>query len=85
MKIQGGHTLSGQVTISGAKNSALALMAATLLCSDECRLRNVPSLVDIRLMNDILSALGVKVDMAEDVVTFEIGRASCRERVYGLV
>ena len=85
MKIQGGYTLSGQVTISGAKNSALALMAATLLCSDECQLRNVPSLVDIRLMNNILSALGVKVQMTQDVVTFDARAIDTVEAPYELV
>ena len=60
-------------------------MAATLLCSDECRLRNVPSLVDIRLMNDILSALGVKVDMAEDVVIFDTRTIDTVEAPYELV
>ena len=85
LKIQGGYTLSGQVTISGAKNSALALMAATLLCSDECQLRNVPSLVDIRLMNNILSALGVKVQMTQDVVTFDARAIDTVEAPYELV
>ncbi len=85
LKIQGGHSLSGQVTISGAKNSALALMAATLLCSDECQLRNVPSLVDIRLMNNILSALGVKVHMTQDVVTFDARVIDTVEAPYELV
>ena len=85
MKIQGGHSLSGQVTISGAKNSALALMAATLLCSDECQLRNVPSLVDIRLMNNILSALGVKVQMTQDIVTFDARVIDTIEAPYELV
>ena len=85
LKIQGGHSLSGQVTISGAKNSALALMAATLLCSDECQLRNVPSLVDIRLMNNILSALGVKVQMTQDIVTFDARVIDTIEAPYELV
>lgn len=85
LKIQGGYSLSGQVKISGAKNSALALMAATLLCSDECQLRNVPSLVDIRLMNNILSALGVKVHMTQDIVTFDARVIDTVEAPYELV
>ena len=60
-------------------------MAATLLCSDECQLRNVPSLVDIRLMNNILSALGVKVQMTQDVVTFDARAIDTVEAPYELV
>ena len=85
LKIQGGHSLSGQVTISGAKNSALALIAATLLCSEACQLRNVPSLADIRLMNTILTALGVKVEMEGNVVRFDPSSISTIEAPYDLV
>lgn len=60
-------------------------MAATLLCSDECQLRNVPSLVDIRLMNNILSALGVKVHMTQDIVTFDARVIDTVEAPYELV
>jgi UDP-N-acetylglucosamine 1-carboxyvinyltransferase len=85
LKVQGGYPLSGQVTISGAKNSALALMAGTLLCSEECQLSNVPNLVDIRLMNDILAALGVKVKMSDNIVTFDASDISTVEAPYELV
>ena len=61
LEIWGGHPLAGEVTISGAKNSALALMAGALLCADDCRLGNVPSLVDVKRMSQILGALGVKI------------------------
>ncbi len=52
--------MSGEVKISGAKNSALAIMAASLLCQGDCRLQNIPSLVDINRMGQLLEALGVK-------------------------
>ncbi len=61
LRIEGGHRLSGEVTVSGAKNSALALMAASLLTMDGCRLNNVPNLADIRLMSAILESIGVRV------------------------
>ncbi|MFM7674580.1 MAG: UDP-N-acetylglucosamine 1-carboxyvinyltransferase [Synechococcus sp.] len=61
LEISGGHTLSGEIRVSGAKNSALVLMAACLLTRDPIRLRNVPPLTDITAMGEILAALGVQV------------------------
>lgn len=61
LEIWGGHPLSGEVAISGAKNSALVLMAGALLCSDDCRLSNVPDLADVSRMSQIMAALGVKI------------------------
>ena len=68
LQIWGRASLSGQVKISGAKNSALAIMAGGLLCPEDCRLRNVPSLVDITRMGQILSALGVKLERSGDTL-----------------
>lgn len=59
MLIRGGHSLAGDVRISGAKNSALVVMAGALLCPDDCRIRNVPNLVDVERMGQVLTALGV--------------------------
>lgn len=61
LEIWGQHSLSGHVSISGAKNSALVVMAGTLLCSQPCRLRNIPDLVDVERMARVLQALGVKL------------------------
>lgn len=68
LQIWGRASLKGQVKISGAKNSALAIMAGGLLCPEDCRLRNVPSLVDIMRMGQILSALGVKLERSGDTL-----------------
>ncbi len=68
LQIWGRASLQGQVKISGAKNSALAIMAGGLLCPEDCRLRNVPSLVDIMRMGQILSALGVKLERSGDTL-----------------
>ena len=68
LQIWGGNPLSGHVTISGAKNSALAIMAGTLLCSEECRIRNVPSLMDVNRMGEILTSLGVKLERCGDAL-----------------
>jgi UDP-N-acetylglucosamine 1-carboxyvinyltransferase len=79
LHITGRSPLAGFVPISGAKNSALAIMAGSLLSSDGCRIRNIPSLVDVRRMCDILAALGVKVDRndgALEVDSRHIGQSS---------
>ncbi|MBC8245007.1 MAG: UDP-N-acetylglucosamine 1-carboxyvinyltransferase [Verrucomicrobia bacterium] len=61
--IKGGTPLKGEVRISGAKNAALPLMAATLLTKEECVLRNLPNLSDVRFMAQILESLGAEVQM----------------------
>jgi len=64
--ISGGNRLQGAVRIDGAKNSALSIMAATLLTKDVCILRNVPRLTDVDTMAAVIRKLGVKVEWKED-------------------
>jgi UDP-N-acetylglucosamine 1-carboxyvinyltransferase len=64
--ISGGNRLQGRVKIDGAKNSALSIMAATLLTKEVCILRNVPRLTDVDTMADVIRKLGVKVEWKED-------------------
>ncbi len=71
LEIWGGHPLQGEVKISGAKNSALVLMAGSILCPGDCRLRNVPDLVDIKRMSQILEALGVKLQQNGNIVDID--------------
>jgi len=59
--IQGGTPLTGEVTVSGAKNAALPLMAAALLTEEPLHLSNVPRLMDVRTMGRILRHMGVEV------------------------
>src|SRR3954468_22074746 len=59
--IKGGVPLHGEVTISGAKNAVLPIMAATLLTSEPCVIHNVPNLSDVRFMGQILTWLGARV------------------------
>ncbi|NER78050.1 MAG: UDP-N-acetylglucosamine 1-carboxyvinyltransferase [Leptolyngbya sp. SIO1D8] len=61
LEIWGQHPLAGHITVSGAKNAALVVMAGTLLCSQPCRLRNIPNLMDVGRMGAVLTALGVKL------------------------
>ena len=60
--IKGGYRLTGEVTISGAKNSALPLMAACLLTEEECILEGIPDLKDIETMQKLLISLGAYVE-----------------------
>ena len=66
--VHGGHQLSGSVKISGSKNSALPILAATLLTSEECVIYNVPDLSDIHFMLQILTHLGADVERASGTV-----------------
>ena len=68
LEIAGGRKLSGELHVSGAKNSALVLMAACLLTRDTIRLRNVPPLTDISAMGEMLSSLGGKVKHTADAI-----------------
>ena len=67
IRIQGGNPLHGKVSIGGAKNAALPLMAASLLTSENLTLSNLPHLVDITTMVHLLAELGVHVSMEGDV------------------
>ena len=69
--IEGGVPLKGTVRVSGAKNSALPILAATLLTEEKCVIRNVPNLRDVATMIKILRSLGAKVQMEGDIVIVE--------------
>jgi UDP-N-acetylglucosamine 1-carboxyvinyltransferase len=60
-KILGGGPLSGEIRISGSKNAALPILAATLLANGPVTLNNVPQLKDITTMNSLLSSMGVAI------------------------
>ncbi|MBT3396561.1 MAG: UDP-N-acetylglucosamine 1-carboxyvinyltransferase, partial [Alphaproteobacteria bacterium] len=66
IRIRGGATLRGTIAISGAKNAALPLMAASLLTDQPLVLANIPGLVDIKTMADLLAAHGVAVSGPSD-------------------
>ena len=61
-RVEGGRPLQGTVSISGAKNAALKLMAAATLTGERCRFTNVPEIEDVRVMADTLRDLGVVVE-----------------------
>jgi len=66
--VHGGRSLEGDVRIGGSKNSALPILAATLLTKEKCVIDRVPDLSDIHYMLTILSSLGAEVERASGVV-----------------
>ena len=60
-KIEGGQPLEGTITISGAKNAAVAIIPATLLVQGCCRIENVPDISDVHILLDILKQMGASV------------------------
>lgn len=85
LKIWGRQPLKGHVKISGAKNSALVVMAGAILCPEDCRLRNVPSLVDVARMTQILSAVGVKIKTNGDILDINASELIDAQAPYELV
>jgi UDP-N-acetylglucosamine 1-carboxyvinyltransferase len=76
VEIEGGVALRGEVTIGGAKNAALPLLAATLLTREECTLTNVPDLADIGTMVALLQSLGAEVDYEPRRRRIRVGAAN---------
>ena len=62
MLITGGQALEGAVQVSGGKNTAVAVIPATLLCDEPCTIENLPDIEDVHALVDILLELGAKVD-----------------------
>ncbi|MBP3705037.1 MAG: hypothetical protein J6I98_05845 [Clostridia bacterium] len=59
--VRGGNRLTGEVSISGAKNAAVAIMPAVMLAESPCRIENIPNISDTRLSARILTEMGAKV------------------------
>ena len=85
LKIMGQSTLKGNIKISGAKNSALVLLAASLLTNEKIILENVPSLTDIEKMGNLLKNLGVILDNENDKLIIDSKNISIKELPYELV
>ena len=83
--VRGGTPLSGSVRISGAKNAALPILAATLLAPGEHRLRNLPDLVDVSTMLSLLGRLGCPSLVGEASARLDTSRLIFCEAPYDLV
>ena len=85
-EIRGGLPLNGTVSISGAKNAAVAILPAALLVSGKCRIENVPDISDVRILLDILEGMGARIDTHEQhVVEIDCSEVHCSEPDAGLV
>lgn len=85
LEIVGGKKLSGTVTISGAKNAALPIIAATLLSDKKVTLTNLPNVVDIRTLLKLLTMLGGTVDHDNTVAHIDNGTITSTKAVYEIV
>ena len=85
LEIVGGNTLKGSVTISGAKNAALPIIAATILSDEKVTLTNLPNVVDIRTLLKLLTMLGGKVDHDKTIAHINNGSINSTKAVYEIV
>ena len=70
-KVEGGHRLSGEITPQGAKNEALQILCATLLTPEKVVVHNVPDIVDVVQLIELLAAMGVRVErLSQDTYSF---------------
>lgn len=76
--INGGTRLTGEVTISGAKNAAVAILPATLLIDGVCTIDNLPNISDVKISCDILQTLGAKITwISEHEIEIDTRDISC--------
>ena len=75
LRVRGGRRLEGTVVLSGAKNSVLKLLAASLLTDEPCIIRRAPRITDVATMVAMLRALGADVEHAGDVLRVRAGAA----------
>ena len=66
LKIQGGHSLRGEIHISGSKNAALSIIAASIMTEERIVLENIPHLEDVTTMIRLIAGMGVSVTLADD-------------------
>ena len=84
--IKGGNPLRGTIKCSGAKNAALPMIAATILCKESVVLRNLPFLQDITTMFELLGSMGAQIILNEDMdFTISSNKLSDTEARYELV
>ena len=86
LAIQGGNRLDGSIAISGAKNAALPILAATLLAEEPVRVGNVPHLKDVTTMLSLLRMMGVEITVDDrQGVEIDASRVDSRKAPYELV
>lgn len=71
IKIEGGRVLSGEIKVSGAKNSAVALVPASILCDEVVKIDNIPNISDIDALKEILNHLGANINQEDSILTID--------------
>ena len=84
-RVIGGTQLRGEVSVSGAKNSVLKLMAASLLAVGKTTIKNVPDIADVEIMADLLTRLGCTVTHTGDLLTIDVPQEPLHRADYDLV
>ncbi|MBR5479029.1 MAG: UDP-N-acetylglucosamine 1-carboxyvinyltransferase [Clostridia bacterium] len=77
LRINGGRPLAGRISVHGAKNSVLPILAATLIHPGEMTIHNCPDLRDVRSAIKILTALGAKIKREKDKIVVDAGTINC--------
>ena len=85
LQINGGRRLEGTVTVSGAKNAAVAILPASLLCGGVCVIENLPRIDDVLILRDIFSEMGVDVSLEGDRMTVDSSRMTNHKADFELV
>ena len=85
ISILGGKTLEGIITISGSKNATLPILASSLLTNEKSNLSNVPNLLDVITMKELLSSLGIKINANQKSLFLEPGNNISTHADYELV
>ena len=81
--VQGGDRLRGEVTISGAKNAAVAILPATILAEGPCLIENIPNISDVSIIIKILSEMGAKITVVnKNTLEIDTTRITCTEVPY---
>ncbi len=83
--VTGGQPLEGTVTVSGAKNAVLPIIAASLLTREPVQLDDVPELVDVNLMGEVIQALGAKVERSGSQLKIHVAEIANIEAPHDLV
>jgi UDP-N-acetylglucosamine 1-carboxyvinyltransferase len=85
LKIVGGNRLSGEVSISGAKNSALPVIASTILSDKKVNIKNIPNVVDIRTLLKLIGMLGGEINQNNTKVSIDNRNINSTKAVYEIV
>ena len=79
IKIEGGHKLTGEIEISGSKNSAVALIPAAILCDEVVKISNIPNISDIDSLEEILTYLNAQIDRQDNILTIDSSKIINKE------